>query len=142
MATQDLTDRDRAFLTAGTRTGKLAYTAADGRPLVAPVWFIVDDGDLVFTTERDCAKGRALRRDPRAALVVDDENPPYSFVQVQGIATLDDDPSDLLAAATKIAARYMGPALAEQYGKRNAVPEEMLVRLTPTRVVAGYDIAD
>lgn len=31
-----------AFLGAGTRTGKLAYTSADGRPLVAPIWFIVE----------------------------------------------------------------------------------------------------
>jgi hypothetical protein len=32
------------FLLTGTRTGMLGYLAADGRPLVAPVWFVVDDG--------------------------------------------------------------------------------------------------
>ena len=39
-----------AFLSEGTRTGKLGYTASDGRPLVAPVWFVVDDGELAFNT--------------------------------------------------------------------------------------------
>jgi nitroimidazol reductase NimA-like FMN-containing flavoprotein (pyridoxamine 5'-phosphate oxidase superfamily) len=35
-----------AFLRAGTRTGKLAFASADGRPLVTPVWFIVEDDCL------------------------------------------------------------------------------------------------
>ena len=42
----------------------LGYLAADGRPLVAPVWFVVDGDQLVFTTGRDTSKGRALARDP------------------------------------------------------------------------------
>jgi len=40
----------RDFLGHGTRTGKLGFLAAGGRPLVAPVWFIVEDGSLVFNT--------------------------------------------------------------------------------------------
>jgi nitroimidazol reductase NimA-like FMN-containing flavoprotein (pyridoxamine 5'-phosphate oxidase superfamily) len=67
-----------AFLTAGTRTGKLSYTGGDGRPLVTPVWFIVEDGCIVFTTEKESAKGRALARDPRASLCTDLEEPPYA----------------------------------------------------------------
>lgn len=141
--TSKLTARDIAFLTEGTRTGKLGFTAADGRPLVVPIWFIInDDGDIVFNTGSDTAKGRALARDPRTVLVVDDERPPYSFVQVQGTVTLSEDPAELLASATKIAARYMGADRAEEYGRRNGVPGELLVRLTPTKVNAGYDIAD
>ena len=60
----------RAFLTEGTRTGKLSFTSASGQPLVAPVWFIVDGGDLVFNTGKGTAKGRALARDPRTAICV------------------------------------------------------------------------
>jgi hypothetical protein len=48
------------FLSAGTRTAMLGYLAADGRPLVAPAWFIVDNGELVFNTGREAAKGLAL----------------------------------------------------------------------------------
>ena len=41
----------RAFLTSGTRTGKLAVVRADGRPHVTPIWFDLDDaGPPVFTT--------------------------------------------------------------------------------------------
>jgi PPOX class probable F420-dependent enzyme len=138
-----MTDQEwREFVSEGTRTGKLATVHADGRPHVAPVWFVLDDTDLVFTTARDTVKGRALTRDPRTALCVDDERPPFSFVLVEGRVTISEEPAELLATATRIAARYMGDELAEQYGIRNAVPGELLVRLHVERVIARAALAD
>lgn len=52
----ELTEKVIEFLSAGTRTGMLGYVAADGRPLVAPVWFVVDEGQLAFNTGRDTSK--------------------------------------------------------------------------------------
>jgi PPOX class probable F420-dependent enzyme len=130
-----------AFLSAGTRTGKLAYKGADGRPLVAPIWFVVEGGLLIFNTGKDTAKGRALARDPRATLCVDLQEPPYGFVQVQGDAELSEDLGELVRTATAIAARYMGDDRAEEYGKRNAVPGELVVRLRPTKVIAAFNIS-
>ena len=130
----------RDFLAHGTRTGKLAFLAADGRPLVAPVWFVVEDDALVFNTGRETAKGRALARDPRASLCVDEEQPPYAFVQVQGEAELSEDPGELVRTATAIAARYMGAERAGEFGQRNGVPGELVVRLRPVRVLADFDI--
>ena len=63
------------FLSEGTRTGKLATVKADGSPHVAPVWFILDGEDLLFMTGADTLKGRAISRDQRVALLVDDERP-------------------------------------------------------------------
>jgi PPOX class probable F420-dependent enzyme len=137
-----LSDRVVEFLSAGTRTGMLGYVAADGRPLVAPVWFVVDNGELVFNTGRDTAKGRALARDSRVVICVDDPTPPYSFVQVQGIATTQDDAEDLLEIATRIGGRYMGADRADEFGRRNAVPGELVVRVRPTKVNSAFDIAD
>lgn len=129
-----------AFLKAGTRTGKLAYTSAHGRPLVAPVWFIVDDGNIVFNTDKESAKGGALARDARATLCVDLEEPPYGFVQVQGDAELSEDPGELVRTATAIAARYVGADRAEEFGKRTGTPGELVVRLRPTKVVAAFNM--
>jgi hypothetical protein len=42
--------------------------------------------------------------------------------------------------ATGIAARYMGAENAEAYGRRNAGPGKLLVRLSPTRVTAMTDL--
>jgi PPOX class probable F420-dependent enzyme len=138
----ELSDRVVGFLSAGTRTGMLGYVAADGRPLVAPVWFVVDDGQLVFNTGRDTSKGRALARDSRVVICVDDPHPPYSFVQVQGVATVTEDPQDVLDIATRTGARYMGADRADEFGRRNAVPDELVVRVRPTKVIAGFDISD
>jgi PPOX class probable F420-dependent enzyme len=124
---------------AGTRTGKLSYAGRDGRPLVVPVWFIVEDGCIVFNTGKETAKGRALARDPRACLCADLEQPPYGFVQVQGEVELSEDPGELIRTATAIAARYMGPERAEEFGKRNGVPGELVVRLRPVKVVALFN---
>ena len=95
----ELTDDVIAFISEGTRTGKLGYTASDGRPLVAPIWFVVDNGELAFNTGKNTAKGRALARDSRAVICVDDQRPPYSFVQVQGTVSIIEDPDDLLDIA-------------------------------------------
>jgi PPOX class probable F420-dependent enzyme len=142
MATDSLSEDVIRFLSAGTRTGKLGYVAADGRPLIAPVWFLVEDGRLVFNTGSNTAKGRALQRDPRVVLVVDDEHPPFSFVQVQGTAELSENDPDLRGTATRIAARYMGEQRADEYGERNGVPGELVVRITPRKVIAAFDVAD
>jgi PPOX class probable F420-dependent enzyme len=138
----ELADRVVEFLSAGTRTGMLGFVASDGRPLVTPVWFVVDGGELVFTTHRETPKGRALQRDPRIVICVDDPHPPYSFVQVQGVATVNDDPRELLAVTTRTGARYMGAERAEEYGRRNAVPGELVVRVRPTKVIAGFNVSD
>ncbi|CDO31901.1 PPOX class F420-dependent oxidoreductase [Mycolicibacterium porcinum] len=131
-----------AFLSEGTRTAVLSWVAADGRPLSAPVWFVVDDGELVFNTGKDTAKGRALARDSRVVLCIHDDTPPFSFVQVQGVATVSEDPDELLGTATRIGGRYMGADRAEEFGRRNGVPGELVVRVKPTKVHAAFDVAD
>src|SRR5207248_9777312 len=105
-----------------------------------PVWFVVEDGSLVFNTNKDTAKGRALARDPRVSLCVDLEEPPYAFVQVQGEAELSEDPAELVRTATAIAARYMGADRAEGFGQRNGVPGELVVRLRPVKVLSAFDL--
>lgn len=137
-----INEEQREFLLAGTRTGKVSWTAPDGRALVTPVWFLLDGDDVVFTTGADTSKGRHLRRDPRLTLCVDLEEPPYGFVQIQGTATVSEDLDQVLAVATALGARYMGADRAEAFGKRNAVPGELLVRLRPTRIVAAFNLSD
>jgi len=134
-------DEVRAFLSHGTRTAKVATSGAGGQPHVMPVWFVLDGEELVFTTWGDSVKGRNLRRDPRAAVVVDVEVAPYAFVYIRGHVTLSEDLEELLRFAMAIGGRYMGADRAEELGRRNAVPGELLVRLRPERVIAAADVA-
>jgi PPOX class probable F420-dependent enzyme len=130
------------FLSAGTRTGKLATTGRDGRPHVVPIWFVLEGDELVFMTGAKTVKGRALERTGWASLCVDDQRPPYSFVTVSGPVTISADLEEMLPFSIKIAARYMGEELAEQFGRRNAVEGELLVRLRAEHVLAIRDVAD
>jgi hypothetical protein len=72
---------------------------------------------------------------------VDDERPPYSFVQVQGTVTISENRADLVDIATRTGARYMGADRADEYGRRNGVPGEVVVRLQPTKVLKAFDLA-
>ena len=138
---ETLTPEQRAFLMEQVRTAKLATVRKDGRPHVVPIWFDLDGDTLVFTTGQTTIKAANIRRDPRVCLCVDDETPPFAYIMIEGTAIMTADRDALLHWAARIGGRYMGPELAEAYGKRNAVEWELLVRITPARVVFEKDIA-
>ena len=132
------TEEALEFLSTGTRTAKVAWVAADGRPHVAPIWFVVEDGDILIATSAEAGKSRAMRRDARVSLVVDVEEPPYAFVKVDGTVEITEDLDEVLRVATLVGGRYMGADQAEAYGARNGVPGECVVRLRPSSI-AGFD---
>ncbi|MFG2806175.1 PPOX class F420-dependent oxidoreductase [Streptomyces massasporeus] len=132
----------REFVSHGTRTAKLSTVRADGSPHVAPIWFLLDGDEVVFNTGKQTVKGRNIVRDGRIALCVDDDRPPYSFVVLQGRARVSEDLDEVRRWATRIGARYMGEERAEEFGARNGVPGELLVRVTVERVLAERDIAN
>lgn len=136
-------DEYRHFLLDTARTAKLATVREDGRPHVAPIWFDLDGDTIVFTTWHTTVKAANLRRDPRVSLCIDDDKPPFSYVIIEGTAAFaQPTPDELLHWSTRLARRYMGDALADSYGKRNGVEGELLLRVTPTRILAEKNISD
>ena len=129
------------FLLEGTRTGQLATIGLDGRPHVVPIWFVVDGDDIVFNTWHTSVKARNLARDARASMIVDLEEPPYAFVMIEGMVRISDDSEELLDVATRIGRRYMGDKRAEEFGKRNGVEGELVVRLEIERIVSRDNVA-
>jgi hypothetical protein len=129
------------FLSVGSRTGRLATASLSGKPHVAPVWFIVDGEDLVFTTGEKTVKGRNLRANPRAAMTVDVSEFPYAFVVVRGSVRIEQGAEDLLAWTMRIAERYVPVWRAREYGERNAVDDELLCRVRMEHVSGIRDIA-
>ena len=47
----------------------------------------------------------------------------------------------MLDIATRAGGRYMGADRADEFGRRNAVPGELVVRVRPTKVITGFDIS-
>ena len=139
------------LLSKPPHTGKLSTVRPDGRPHVAPIWFTADTatagpdspiGDIVFNTGTGSVKGKDILRDPRVALCVDDERPPFSFVIIEGTATISDELEEVAHWAAVLGGRYMGEDRAEEYGRRNGVPGELLVRVRPDRVLSAADLAE
>jgi PPOX class probable F420-dependent enzyme len=138
------------FLMQGTLTGKIATVKKDGSSHVAPIWFVLDKGyskgrigNVIFTTGSTSVKAKNIQRYNRVSVCVDDQTPLYSFVTIFGIAKMYPyKQSEVLKWATKIAERYMGKKNAEAYGRRNSGEGEVLVRIKPTRIIAGKDTAD
>ena len=131
-----------SFLLARPRPAVLATTRPDGRPHAAPIWIDVDDGAVWFNTGADTVKGRNLARTGIATICVQDDQPPFSFVIVEGTVELIDDIDLVRTWSARLGGRYMGADRAEEYGARNGVPGELLVKLVPTKVVSAVDVAD
>jgi PPOX class probable F420-dependent enzyme len=139
---QEMTKNEyREFMLKGTKTLNIATVKKNGSPHVVPIWFDLDNGNIVFTTGGDSVKAKNMRRDPRVCLTVDDQTPPYAFAQIEGIATFSEDLKEMLYWATRIGRRYMGDDQAEAFGKRNAVPGELLVRVKPRKIIAYKAVA-
>lgn len=139
---RDMTKEEvRNFLISGTRTGKLATVRENGRAHVVPIWFVLDGEDLLFNTWHSSVKAGNMQRDGRVTLCVDNEEPPYDFVMLEGRVTFSEDLDEVKYWATRIAARYMGQDEAEVFGERNGVPGEWLVRLKIEKVIAKAEMA-
>jgi PPOX class probable F420-dependent enzyme len=147
MAHKMTNEEIRSFMRQGSRTGMLATVRANGAPHVVPIWFDFDDetGEAVFVCGAGSLKARNMTRNPRVSIGVDVSEMPFAFARLDGIASLstyDADPEAMLHWATETCRRYVGDDLAEEFGRRNAVPDELLVRVNPTRMIGATGIAD
>jgi PPOX class probable F420-dependent enzyme len=118
MAQKTTDDEWRAFVSYGTRTGKLSTVRADGSPHVTPIWFVLDGDEVVFNTAGNSVKGRNLAQDGRVALCVDDDRPPYGFVLLEGRARLSADPDEVRRWAPPVSA----PGTWGRSGLRSSAP--------------------
>jgi len=62
----------------------LATTMPDGSPQVTPVWFSVDETHILINTAKGRVKDRNMRERPKVALVIQDPDTPYRYLQIRG----------------------------------------------------------
>jgi hypothetical protein len=140
---QDMDTHERiSFLTDTPRTGKLATVKPDGRPHITPIWFDLDGDTIIFTTWHTSVKAKNMRANANVCFCVDEEAPPFAYVIIEGTAHINQEAENLRYWTTRIAGRYMGEELAEEYGERNGVPGEYLVRIHPDKLIAKKNISE
>ena len=80
----------------GKNFAVLSTLEPDGRPHSTVVWTTRDGDDILFALPKNRRKTTNLIRDPRATVVIFDAANPYESAQVQGTASLEDDPNGTL----------------------------------------------
>lgn len=93
--------------------GVLAVEESGRGPLAVPVWYRVVDGSIEIGIGGFSTKAQLLRLAGRATLLVQDEQPPYRYVSVEGPVEFPALEYDILAFAT----RYLGPEAGAWYAE-------------------------
>ncbi|HYZ12312.1 MAG TPA: pyridoxamine 5'-phosphate oxidase family protein [Actinomycetota bacterium] len=116
----------------------LATHRSNGDPLLSPVWHEWWEGGFNIVVGADDAKAQHVRSDPRAGLVVFDQEPPYRGVELRARAKLLAD--EVVETNRRIAVRYLGEEKGTTYA--SSVDDDLvIVRLEPG-VVRAWDFAD
>lgn len=130
MADTEMTEAEREAFLAGVHVGVLAIEHPGHGPLALPIWYQYESGQVLVRMDTTSLKARLLRAAGRATLTVQDEQPPYKYVSVEGPVTLDREEGSVEAMAT----RYLGPELGKWYAEQNDGGEgTVTMRLTPER---------
>jgi PPOX class probable F420-dependent enzyme len=107
----------------------LSTLNADGSIHSAIVWLNVEDDKLALNSARGRAWPTNLERDPRATLLLLNEDNPYEYAEIRGEANLTDEGAD--EHIDTLAQKYINQ---EKYPWRTPDENRVKVLVTPTRV--------
>ena len=106
----------RELLERPALLGVLCTRRADGAPHATPVWFRVDGQRIRIWTDEERRWVANLRRDPRVAFSVHENEGPWSSVVVRGRASIDvGSAAARMAEIRRISARYLEPSEIDAY---------------------------
>ena len=137
-----MTPAEREAFLAEARVGILSISEAGRGPLAVPVWYLYEPGgDVRIWTAGNSRKARALLLAGRASLVVQNPQPPYGYVSVEGpISGME--PVQYERDLRPLALRYLGAEAGERYlahiGGPTAGSGDLLVHLTPEHWVTQH----
>jgi hypothetical protein len=96
-------------LLRSTIPARLAYVWLDGTPRVVPIWFHWTGREFVLGTPAKAPKLKALAKNPKVALTIDDNTFPHKVLMVRGNAAVQ--MVDGIVPEYQLAAkRYFGEA--------------------------------
>jgi PPOX class probable F420-dependent enzyme len=127
-----LTDKVRGLFD-GKNFAVLSTLEPDGKPHSSVVWVGRDGDELVFALPESRRKTANIRRDPRVAVVIYDAASPYESVQVQGTASIEDDPDGVLI--DQLSHKYTGGPYPGFAGPN---PQWVIARVTADKVIAPW----
>jgi PPOX class probable F420-dependent enzyme len=114
----------------------LATLMPDGSPQVTAVWVDVDGDRILVNTAEGRVKTRNLRRDPRVAVSITEQDNPYSTATIRGkVVAITAEGAD--AHIDQLAKKYLGQ---DRYPFRSPEEQRLIMVIEPEHVHSG--IAD
>src|SRR5882724_4522567 len=111
---------------------RLAYVWVDGTPRVIPIWFHWNGREFVMATPPKAPKLKALAKNPKVALTIDDNAFPHKVLLVRGTARLD-AVDGIVPEYAAAAERYFGPEQGRAWMQQvqTMMPIMMKITITP-----------
>jgi PPOX class probable F420-dependent enzyme len=110
---------------------RLAYIAIDGTPRVIPIWFHWNGAEFVMGTPAKAPKLKALAKNPKVSLTIDDNTFPHKVLLVRGTAHLE-PMNGVVPEYAMAAERYFGPAQGKAWVAQMGQMIPSMVRITIT----------
>jgi Pyridoxamine 5'-phosphate oxidase len=110
---------------------RLAYVGTDGTPRVVPIWFHWNGREIVMASPPKAPKLKALAKNPKVALTIDENEFPHKVLMIRGSARLE-PVEGIVPEYEACAARYFDVKTAEAWlGQLRGMVSSM-VRITVT----------
>lgn len=132
---RSLGDDEVRELLEGPHMSRLATTRRDGRPHIAPMFFLYRDGLFYFWQRKSARKQKIvnIQHNPNVMISVDTCSAPYRAVLVEGTADLTEENADEIAMA--IGEKYGGADGRETIRRHREESPLWLIRVRPTRIM-------
>jgi hypothetical protein len=118
-------------LLRSTIPARLAYVWKDGTPRVVPIWFHWNGREFVMGSPSKAPKLKALAKNPKVALTIDDNVFPHKVLLVRGTARLE-PVSGIVPEYALAADRYFGSKQGKAWVGQLASMIRDMVRITVT----------
>ena len=111
----DMSRQEISDLLLEPHVADLATVRPDGRPHLAPVWYMEENGKAFVIASANAVKFRNVRHNPRVSLSIATDQRPYQYVVLEGEGRLTDDNLDQVIE--RICVRYDGPERGRAYAR-------------------------
>ena len=115
-------------LLASKIPARVAYIASDGSPRVVPIWFHWTGSEVVLGTPPNAPKVRSLRKNPKVAITIDDNQFPHKVLLIRGTARLE-DVAGVVPEYAMAAERYFGQEQGQAWLKQLRGMTSSMVRI-------------
>ena len=136
----DMTQQEIAAYLAEAHVAHLVTLRSNGRPHVAPVWYLEEHGQAFVMADANAVKVRNIRRNPAVTLSIATDQRPLKYVVLNGEAEVVE--KDIAQMVERICVRYDGPVRGVEFAKELLAEDRLkLIDILVTRVIGWQDDA-